>query len=89
MGHFLVVFSFFLVLNSLHWLWVSMVLKSIPIRTVLISSFQPHKELDECKDCNFHCYSVVRLRIYLSNHNAEKFLLTGNKSVNLNTVSST
>lgn len=41
------------------------------------------------KDCNFHFYSVVRLRIYLSNHNAEEFLLTGNKSVNLNTVAFT
>lgn len=38
---------------------------------------------------NFQVYSVVRLRIYLSNHNAEKFLLTGNKSVNLNTVAFT
>lgn len=70
-------------------MWVSMVLKSISISTVLISSFQPHKALDKYKDCNFQFYSVVRLRIYLPNHNAEKFLLTGNKSVNLNTVSFT
>lgn len=49
-----------------------MVLKSIPISAVLIRSFQPHKALDEYKDCNFQFYSVVRLRIYLSNHNTEK-----------------
>lgn len=84
------VFSFlFLVLSSLHWLWVSMVLKSITISTVLISSFQPHKALDKYEGCNFQFYSVVRLRIYLSNHKAEKLLLTGNKSVNLNTVAFT
>lgn len=81
------VFSFFLVLNSLHRLWVSMVLKSIPIHTVLISSFQPHKALDEYKDCNFQCYSVVRIRIYLSNHNAEKFLLIDRFITYINTVS--
>lgn len=82
-------FPSFLVLSSSHWLWVSMVLKSIPISTALISSFQRHKTLDEYKDCNFQFYSVVRLRIYLSNHNAEKFLPTSNKSVNLNTVAFT
>lgn len=66
-----------------------MVLKSIPISAVLIRSFQPHKALDEYKDCNFQFYSVVRLRIYLSNHNTEKFLLTGNNSANLNTLAFT
>lgn len=33
-------------------------------------------------------FTVVRQTIYLSNHNVEK-LLTGNKSVNLNSVSFT
>lgn len=80
--HFLVFFSSFLVLSSLYWLWVS-------VSAVLIRRFQPHKALDEFKDCNFQFYSVVRLRIYLSNHNPEKFLLTGNKSANLNTTAFT
>lgn len=78
-------FFFFLVLNSLDWLQISMVLKLIPISTVLIGRFQHHKALDEYNNCNFS-FTLFMLRIYLSNHNAEKFLLTGNKSVNLNTI---
>lgn len=51
-------FFFFLVLNSLDWLQISMVLKLIPISTVLIGRFQHHKALDEYNNCNFQFYSV-------------------------------
>lgn len=35
-----------------------MVLKLIPISTVLIGRFQHHKALDEYNNCNFQFYSV-------------------------------